>query len=96
MAVFENFPYTNVHELNLDWILKEVKANNAEVEDLKQLFYDKVSEEVVRYIDEHLSQFLLGAMYDEDNTSIKLQQAIVIGDSDHVYNNEQIVVLEGR
>ena len=23
---FENFPYTNFHELNLDWIIKKVKA----------------------------------------------------------------------
>lgn len=29
MALFENFPYTNLHELNLDWIVKEI-------EDLKQ------------------------------------------------------------
>ena len=26
MALFENFPYTNLHELNLDWILKEIAA----------------------------------------------------------------------
>lgn len=25
MALFENFPYTNLHELNLDWIIKEFK-----------------------------------------------------------------------
>lgn len=25
MAVFENFPYTNFHELNLDWIIREMK-----------------------------------------------------------------------
>lgn len=25
MAVFENFPYTNVHELNLNWIVKNMK-----------------------------------------------------------------------
>lgn len=25
MAMFENFPYTNLHELNLDWIIKELK-----------------------------------------------------------------------
>jgi len=24
MALFENFPYTNLHELNLDWIVKEI------------------------------------------------------------------------
>ena len=24
MALFENFPYTNLHELNLDWLIKEL------------------------------------------------------------------------
>ena len=24
MALFENFPYTNLHELNLDWIINEL------------------------------------------------------------------------
>lgn len=25
MAIFENFPYTNFHEINLDWVIKAVK-----------------------------------------------------------------------
>lgn len=25
MALFENFPYTNLHELNLDWLIEEMK-----------------------------------------------------------------------
>ena len=25
MAMFENFPYTNLHELNLDWLINEIK-----------------------------------------------------------------------
>lgn len=25
MALFENFPYTNLHELNLDWVVKEIQ-----------------------------------------------------------------------
>ena len=25
MALFENFPYTNLHELNLDWLINEIK-----------------------------------------------------------------------
>lgn len=31
MGVFEQFPYTNFHDLNLDWILKVVKADEAGV-----------------------------------------------------------------
>lgn len=33
MGVFDNFPYTNVHELNLDWIIKQVK----EIKDKEEL-----------------------------------------------------------
>ena len=25
MALFENYPYTNLHELNLDWLINELK-----------------------------------------------------------------------
>ena len=25
MAIFDNFPYTDVHELNLDWVIKTVR-----------------------------------------------------------------------
>lgn len=30
MALFEHFPYTNFHDLNLDWILKKLKALEAQ------------------------------------------------------------------
>lgn len=29
MALFEHFPYTNYHELNLDWLVEQVKKNSA-------------------------------------------------------------------
>ena len=32
MGLFDHFPYTNVHELNLDWILSMMKALEAEWE----------------------------------------------------------------
>ena len=102
-------PYTDIHELNLDWLIKNVKKmyedfdkldeeTKNEIQELRDLFYGDIQQQVETYVQENLSQFLLGAMYDEPNTSIKLQQAEVIGDSDHVYNNENesIIVLEGR
>lgn len=33
MALFENFPYTNLHELNLDWLIDFMKQIEAEVQD---------------------------------------------------------------
>lgn len=34
MGLFDNFPYTNFHELNLTWILEKMKALSAEVDTL--------------------------------------------------------------
>ena len=34
MGIFEHFPYTNFHELNLDWLLKAVKELDKKVEAL--------------------------------------------------------------
>jgi predicted metal-dependent hydrolase len=44
MGVFEQFPYTNFHNLNLDWILKTMKEYVATVEALKEEI-DKINKE---------------------------------------------------
>ena len=68
MPVFENFPYTNFHDLNLDWILNKVK-------DLDKKVNEDLDEIILQYVDEHLSQFLLAAMYDAGTETITLQSA---------------------
>lgn len=35
MALFPKFPYLNFHELNLDWIIEQVKANKEKIESLE-------------------------------------------------------------
>lgn len=37
MGVFEQFPYTNFHELNLDWVLQKLKAWENELAALEAL-----------------------------------------------------------
>jgi hypothetical protein len=51
MGVFEQFPYTNYHDLNLDWILQKIKdalanvdTNNAKVKELDTKVTDMQSE----------------------------------------------------
>ena len=39
MGIFERLPYTNFHELNVNWILKKIKNMQTEIDDLK----DRVS-----------------------------------------------------
>lgn len=36
MGLFDHFPYTNVHELNLSWILKLMEALDENVEQLNE------------------------------------------------------------
>lgn len=40
MALFENFPYTNIHELNLDWIVKIAKDFLEQYTHIQQLIED--------------------------------------------------------
>lgn len=42
MGVFENLPYTNFHELNLDWIVKKIKELEIKTASLNA-FVDEVS-----------------------------------------------------
>lgn len=54
MAVFENFPYTNVHELNLDWVIKQVKIYIEKYITLEE-FVNSSLEEQQQYIDNALA-----------------------------------------
>ena len=40
MGLFEQFPYTNFHELNLDWVLKEWAEQKREFETIAEAFAD--------------------------------------------------------
>jgi hypothetical protein len=44
MGVFEQFPYTNFHELNLDWVLNTIKTMQTE-------FRDFISQNSIKYAD---------------------------------------------
>ena len=47
MALFENFPYTNLHELNLDWLINELKA----MEEAQVLSVNGLTGHVILYQD---------------------------------------------
>lgn len=39
MSIFNQFPYTNVHEMNLDWVIKTVKNALEDVEDVVSQYF---------------------------------------------------------
>ena len=61
MGVFNNFPYTNIHELNLDWIIKKVKELDS-----------KVNEDLESVIREYVNTLYLNVSYVEDEQKIIL------------------------
>ena len=50
MGLFEHFPYTNFHELNLDWIIKEIKDLNEKVDSIE----DRILKEANAYTDQQV------------------------------------------
>lgn len=77
MAVFENFPYTNTHELNLDWIIKVVKDYVTKTDELEVNFED-LKEYVTNYFDnldiqEEVNNKLQD-MYDSGQLAVLIEQ----------------------
>ena len=52
MGLFEQFPYTNFHELNLDWILKKIKELNEKVDSIE----DRILAEANAYTDRKVGE----------------------------------------
>ena len=52
--MFNNYPYTDFHELNLDWILKKMQELQAQMDELIQKAIDEAKEYAKEYIDERL------------------------------------------
>ena len=63
MPIWEEFPYTNIHELNLDWIIKKVR-------ELENDLNAGLDERIDAYIQENLSTFILNANYDNVNHAL--------------------------
>lgn len=52
--MFNTYPYTDFHELNLDWILKKMQELQAQMDELIQKAIDEAKEYAKEYIDEQL------------------------------------------
>lgn len=73
--MFRNgFPYTDFHELNLDWVLGELQQFRTD-------FYDNLLDTIVKYI----NQILPNVIYDKENENITLQ---VTSDLKHTVSQE--------
>lgn len=51
MGLFEQFPYSNFHELNLDWILKKIKELDEKVDSIE----DRILKQANAYTDQQIA-----------------------------------------
>lgn len=56
--MFNEYPYTDMHELNLDWCIAKLKELNKRVDEITEEIAAEVYEKAVEYIDEHLADVI--------------------------------------
>ena len=70
MAIFQNFPYTDLHNLNLNEIVRETLATRDKVDSIAKFIDDNISELVAQYIAENIDRYYIQAIYDEPNRAL--------------------------
>lgn len=65
MGLFEQFPYTNFHELNLNWMLQKIKEFKSDL--------DNIDSEITNIVQEYLSNVEMNAMYIPATETIALE-----------------------
>lgn len=69
MGVFEQFPYTNMQNANLDWILQVVKK-------LDTALQDEFAGYIQAWIDEHYNELFFNASYNAETETIAFAKEV--------------------
>lgn len=64
------FPYTNFHELNLDWLLRKIKENNIKMEELENIWKGNITDYIKEVINDTIKDILLQATYNSEAETI--------------------------
>ena len=76
---FNNFPYTDAHELNLDWIINKQKATAIEAEEALQ-----TANEAESKVDNFIDNLNI-----QDAVDTKMDEMYAAGDLDHIFDQYQ-------
>lgn len=82
--MFNEYPYNNFSDLNLDYILKEIKRLN-----------DIIEKTFTGDLADYLNKLMPEVLYDADNERItlRLKEKIVVKDGTHVYDPESKTII---
>lgn len=102
MALFENFPYTNFHELNLDWIIKIAKDFLDQYTHIQQIIEDgeanisDLTEQGLQELQEKATNLeaLLQAWYDTHSQDIANQLADALADLNEWYEAHEAIMYQ--
>lgn len=96
MGVFENIPYTNFHETNLEWVVAKIKETAARMDTVEQVVA-AVKEEVKQFIDDLDIRQAVNDYIDQlaANGTIKSMLADLMTDFETDYSN-RLSALESR
>ena len=89
--MFNEYPYTDMHELNLDWFISKLKELNQRVDDITEDIASIVYEEAVKYIDEHLADVIA----EFNQLKIDVEEEIRLVEEDFDGLNQQFIDLAG-
>ena len=69
MGVFEQFPYSNMQNANLDWILQIIQK-------MDKALQDEFSSYIQAWIDEHYNELFFNASYSPDTETITFAKGV--------------------
>ena len=67
--MYENFPYTNMHNLNLDWFLNQFK-------EIKDRFDSQLNDTLIALINKYFDRIMIDSIYNHDIMQIELKKNI--------------------
>lgn len=94
MSIFNKYPYTDAHELNLDWILAKMQEVNTLVSEIRKKVDDIVDDETRKAVEKYFNDIMIDTIYVESAETITFLKEIK-ADGSHSYDaDEHAMVIE--